>query len=571
MALSVYAQPSVTLLANSYTGKPGDTITFTYSYDLDGQTFDRTEIKFDGARLDRVDGAINNDGEFIWTATPGTHVFRIYLRTLNGEVDPSGNPIKIMRHDLAVVQISGWETNQFSHPGLSLSNSEIDVIKKNVFGSDPHPMKHGWNTLPGKSSYTPNPHATLQGDGYQKDWDNDGKMLYRIALKWAIGGEDKYGDAAVRILNGWASTCKQLWYEDGSVYPFLHITHFMHDWLESAELLKHYNGGYTGWSDADIKKFDDQYVRGILVPMALAWWGNIGNPYATQNQPLNVAKSRIMLGIYLDDKALFQSGYDHLVTTMHGDHYGNYWYKDIFGYDSVSLMELSIGPNGEYMEINRDPAPNSHWGMCKASTQLAAEVLWHQGYDIYDMIFHNEVTPRFLQGQKWIMKGTLGGGITMSKNGETVDLNGDRNYEIIYNHYQHRQGGKYEFPLLEQYVAQKRAGGEDSINSSYESIAVLTHADLSKDQTKNQVHFDKIEKINFSVNITNTGMLLLNYNCFDKNAQVKLFDLSGRLLFDVDFSKAENKNVSLEGLRKGVYMIRLKSTAGTVVKKVLYK
>jgi hypothetical protein len=317
LAAEMAIAQSVNVKASADTGDPGDKITFTYSYDLGGYTYDRTEIKFDGAPLDRVDGAINNDGEFIWTATPGTHVFRLFLRFITGK-DSDGKNIKKSLQTMAIVQISGWETNEFSHPGLSLSSEEIEVIKKNVFGSAPHPMKDAWNKLYVDVNHKPQAVEIVKWPDDKAKWDGDGNGIYRLALKWAISGEDKYGAAAVRILNDWGSTCKKMW--DNGVYPFLHVTHRMDGWLLAAEILKHYNGGYSGWSKADIKVYDEQYVRGVLVPMALGWWGNVGHPYSTQNQPLNVAKSRIMIGIYLDDKALFQSGYDHLFNTLHGDH-----------------------------------------------------------------------------------------------------------------------------------------------------------------------------------------------------------------------------------------------------------
>ena len=64
--------------------------------------------------------------------------------------------------------------------------------------------------------------------------------------------------------------------------------------------------------------------------------------------------------------------------------------------------------------------------------------------------------------------------------------------------------------------------------------------------------------------------IAINYSGTEK-AQVKLFNLSGRLLSKLDFSKASNKNISLKGFRKGMYIISLKSVAGLKVQKVLYQ
>ena len=94
---------------------------------------------------------------------------------------------------------------------------------------------------------------------------------------------------------------------------------------------------------------------------------------------------------YLDDESLFQDGCDHLMKArLHGG-----GYSKIFGRNPISLMELSIGPNGEYMEINRD---RGHMGMCVATTQKCAEILWHQDVDLYGMKFHEDEKPRILLG-----------------------------------------------------------------------------------------------------------------------------------------------------------------------------
>ncbi|MEE9382117.1 MAG: hypothetical protein V3V08_01720 [Nannocystaceae bacterium] len=387
--------PSMTLSASAETGDPGDKITFTWSYNTGGDSLDRLEIKLDGASVD-------DTGSYVWTATPGSHVFRAYIRTASG-----GD--KQYRHALAVVNISGWETSRFSHPGLTLTGAELDVIKENVFGDDSHPMKSAWGGFSPNPNHTPNAREVVNmKDSAQKaDWDKDTRAVYPLALKWAISGDAEYGDAAVRILNDYGSTCRQLWYDDIDVYPFLHSTHLIHDWALAAELLKHYDGGYEGWAKEDIKIFDEGYMRQAVVPITLGWWGNVGNPYSSQNQPLNVAKARIMVGIYLDDAALYQSGYDHFLVTQHGPSYGGTQYKDVFGVDYVHLMELSIGLGGEYLEINRD---EEHMGMCVASTQMMAETLCHQGEDVYDLIIREEETPRFLQGVRWLTEAALGGG-----------------------------------------------------------------------------------------------------------------------------------------------------------------
>ena len=85
----------------------------------------------------------------------------------------------------------------------------------------------------------------------------------------------------------------------------------------------------------------------------------------------------------------------------------------VVGYGYVSLFELSVGLGGEYMEINRGAMPDGqsglpydkgHLGMCVIATQNCAEILWHQGYDMFDMKLHNEKLPRLFKVQNGLLR-----------------------------------------------------------------------------------------------------------------------------------------------------------------------
>ncbi len=493
---SVQAQ-SISLSSNTISGIPGDTITFDYGYDVGSESKDRTEIKFDGADLGRSDvhaGTTSNvvnsptvgGGRFTWTATPGTHVFRMHLRT------KAADGTKKYITDMKVVQISGWETNEFSHPGLLLSEDEIDRIKEKINAPASSATKTAWNSYNARWNYTSEYGgwqlaAITPTNDVKRAHYHDSNHLIENAVAWALSGEDKYADAVIGILNAWAATTEQWWGPDGGVYPFLTTTHYMDRWVIAAEIMRDYKGGYTGWLPEDRAQFE-LFARNVMVPVTLGWWGNLGNPLGSSNQPLNVAKARIVLGIYLDDKALFQSGYDHMFTTMHLSRNLNPGLAGALNQwpatspinksgTSLSIFELSIDKGGEYTEVNRTPAPNlGHMGMSNEAIQLMAEALCHQGFDMYDMQVGSESSPRFLQGQEWLER-IESPGITMqlhTSRGNITATNPTRDYEAAYNHYKYRSTGNYDLSALEAYVAQKRA-------ASTKGLDVLIHSDLSKD------------------------------------------------------------------------------------------
>ena len=465
-ALGQSPEPTFSSTADRLTADPGEVITFTILEDRNGARVERRRLAIDGYFLDW--GA----GEHEWVATPGTHVLRHYLRW----IEPNGD--RVNRQHYVIVQVSGWEKEGgYNHPGLTLSEDELDTIRANVRGQTYHPMQDGAGHLRWDRGYQHfavetldmHDHHTGRDHAAKRGWNRDGGMVWRLALKWAIEGDEAAADKAVEIMMAWANTCNLMMREDTDVYQFLHLTHAINGWLEGAEILKHYHGGYDGWSQEDRDTYDNQYVRKHLVPLSLGWQGNIGSPFGTQNQPLNVAKARIMLGIYLDDETLFQDGYDHLFEPR----LYNNQYEELFGHNPISLMELTISPTGEYMEINRDPG---HMGMCVHTTQTCAEILWHQGIDMYGMKIHEDETPRLLLGLEWLTRAAYGGAPSTREGNVKLGQGRIGDYEAMYNHYHHRMNDQY--PLPQRFVGHVMTQREARRGNR----RTLTHADLSENQ-----------------------------------------------------------------------------------------
>ncbi len=481
---TVKQSPVTKLSASSVTGKPGDIITFNIDEQLFGVPLDRRELTFDGYDVSKTWGKTHQ-----WKAEPGYHTLRLYIRWVDGETE-EGRINKVHLQKMLTVKISaGEKQGGYNHPGLIISDDELEVIRKNVFGDAPHSMKAGWENLNPDLNYKPNPQEILNMQERivkRKAWDSDGFAVLDHALKWAISGDKRYGDKAVEILNAWSSTCKQIFLEDEDVYQFLHGTNSMDRWLNAAELLKYAGGGFDGWRKEDIEQFDNDHVRKLLVPLALGWPGNIGSPFGTQNQPLYVAVARVYLGIYLDDEAMLKSGYDYffkknryvyddlgtksyLIDLPEND------YLKVFGEKPINLFELSIGIGGEYMERNRD---EGHMNMCVHAIQKIAEPLRHQGMDdVYTMKFLDEETPRYLQSIYWLSKGALEGGTATSKIGDVEFSTGRlQNVEQVYNYYHHILKDKYPLPKsFLKYVIEKRELQKGNLD-------VLLYGDLSKNE-----------------------------------------------------------------------------------------
>jgi hypothetical protein len=476
---TVEKSPVTKLSASELTGNPGDIITFNIDEQLFGVPLDRRELTFDGYDVSKTWGETHK-----WKAEPGYHTLRLYIRWIDGET-AEGKVNKVHLQKMLTVKISGAEKQSgYNHPGLIVDDKELAIIRRNVLGDAPHPMKAGWENLSPDLNYKPSPQEILNMQVFdvKKAWDRDGSAAINHALKWAISGDERYGNKAVEILNAWSFICKQIFTESEDVYQFLHGTNSMAKWLNAAELLKHVDGGFKGWKKQDIENFDNNYVRKLFVPIALGWPGNIGSPYGTQNQPLYVAVSRVFLGIYLDDEAMLKSGYnyffkknryyfDDLGTKPYLVNLPENDYQKVFGEKPINLFELSIGKGGEYMERNRD---EGHMNMCVSAIQQIAEPLRHQGIDdVYTMKFFDEKTPRFLQGVYWLSKGALEDGTPTTKLGKVKFSTGRlQSVEQVYNYYHHILKDKYPLPeSFLKFIKEKRKTQKGGLD-------VLLHGDL---------------------------------------------------------------------------------------------
>lgn len=542
---------------------PGDVVTIHHKQDVSSN---RTDLVWDGEDVNWKDG-------YQWTATPGVHIFRMYPRDLSNG--------KGHDHDWGVIIVSGAkDPGAFRNPGTVATQGQLDQIRKNIKISG-HPMASAWSSYNHPStSHTPNPVDTMnmKNATHKTYWKKDRAKLYQLALVWAVGGEQKYADAAIKILNAYASTNKSLMAQGIDFYPFLHTTHWLFQWFESADLLKNakVNGKGSGWKDADIKTFDT-YASEVLTPMTLGWRGTTGGPWGGQNQAFNVAMGRLQAGIYLNDTTVFNKGIHLLYDKRYGP-YGGTSFEPIFGHEKVSLFELTINSHhtpGEYQEVNRDLG---HMGMCSATSHQIAYTLWCQnGYsdyaDFYGKIFYDDPAPRYFQGQNWLAKGTFTSGVPYSKKGAggTIKLDAGcvGSCQQVYNHYHYLLNDKYQ--LSQDYVNYAKGGSNTSSRDR------LLHARLNDGWEEGPVGNDiantaavSLLKSAFSMTIGSNRMLTITNSGAIKKTTVKLFNLSGKLIKNAAMDK-KSKTVSLKGLNRGLFLIKIQGDGVREIEKILLK
>ncbi len=404
--------------------EPDDEITFEISENIPGPTT-RNVFFLDYVNINWQDG-------HKWKATPGIHMVRRYIRWLANtptSVVEDNDATQDFMHKWVVIIVedpNGVNLDEFRHPGLEATASQLEQIQQNVLING-HPMRTAWqsfrNTANGYLNYTPNGMDTLNMAGFNKvyrnQWDKDGKALYRLSLAWAISGDNRYADKAIEILNDWSYKNKALRTTYTSQYAFLHQTHCYGLWINGAELLRYYKGKNnvsSGWSDVDIAQWD-KYFREVFAPMTMGWGGHGNGVWGGQNQNLNVYKSRMMAAIHANNRGMFDAA-SYLMFTNQRAFAEN---QAVHGKATITYVEQSIGSVnhfGEVMEISRNDVTKPDWGhasMCTSTITQMANFLWHQkGYinenDFYGLVIDNNPKPRLLHMIDWLTDFSITGG-----------------------------------------------------------------------------------------------------------------------------------------------------------------
>lgn len=200
----------------------------------------------------------------------------------------------------------------FIHPGVLSGKAELDELKAAVDDNDGSPKVAGYNQLAeeslGNLNYQPTPYADVYviASGScpeEKAFRQDAHALYIHAIKWVVTGNLAHRDKAIEIADAWASKFVRIIPETNKPnQSTLEASWALPIWVAGAEILKYYNDGASGWSSV---KFD-WFVREILNYVN-------GNIYQTANWLISKDLSLMASGVFLNDKDLYNQGYNHVV------------------------------------------------------------------------------------------------------------------------------------------------------------------------------------------------------------------------------------------------------------------
>ncbi|MFD1255445.1 alginate lyase family protein [Mucilaginibacter terrae] len=322
---------------------------------------------------------------------------------------------------ITTVFVKAQSVKQFIHPGILHTQSSLQLIKEAVKAGE-QPWKDGFKAL--ASNELSGAYYKLQGpfDSVSRDAtrrlhsaqiEHDSNAAYYNALMWALSGKKAHAQKAIEILNAWSYGLKAIVYADAPLLAAFDGSQL----VNAAEILR-YTG--AGWKPEDIAQCEKMFKE-VFYPVMKDF-----APYANGNWGNAAIKAIMGIGVFCNDRAIFDSAVD-------------YYYN---GKGNASLPNY-IYETGQCQESGRDQA---HAQLGLGNLAEACEIGYNQGLDMYGAL-----NNRLLIGFEYTAKYNLGVDVPYTMHPDvnnkyrftkiSDDHRGDFRpiYEMVYNHYVNRK------------------------------------------------------------------------------------------------------------------------------------
>jgi hypothetical protein len=256
----------------------------------------------------------------------------------------------------------------FSHPGVSLTTEQLTAMRDRIAAkaepwySDYLRMK---NTVPNSLASLDFQvvaragvgRGTPAGSGNIKDYEYSSAAAYFHALQWVITGDARHADKVVEILNAWSSTLTQIDGRDQILGAGLSTLKL----INAAEIVRYYDGGYTGYADEDFASFQ-KLMRNVVYPVIQ----DAGAPMIANGNWDGAAIVAVeAIGVITDDAAIFDEA-----TSMYQSPYIN------------GSLENYVTDWGQIQESARDQA---HAQLGIGLMADVSTIAGNQGVDLWSL------------------------------------------------------------------------------------------------------------------------------------------------------------------------------------------
>lgn len=141
---------------------------------------------------------------------------------------------------------------------------------------------------------------------------NDAKLAYYLALRYQLKGSTAAANAAVAILNDWATNCKGFLRLDGYANNIPDPNEYLmtiqaYQFANAAELLRN----YSGWQNSDFQKFQN-WIRQTFADVAYLFLSGRDNLHYWLNWDLAALNALVSVGVLCDDQSLVDYALDYI-------------------------------------------------------------------------------------------------------------------------------------------------------------------------------------------------------------------------------------------------------------------
>ena len=329
----------------------------------------------------------------------------------------------------------------FVHPGIAHTTASIDRVKSKLESSE-EPWASEWENFKkspfASLDWTAKPSANVERGSYNipdigsSEFYSDGTAAYSLALRWVLSGDQAYAKKSAEIINAWSTTLETVTNHDAKLLIGMAGLKY----CNAAELLRH---TWNGWPESNQEKFRSM-LRGVWYPVIEDFY-----PSANGNWDASIMQTMIAMGVFLDDREIFERAVDYYLEGEGNGAIGNYFNEF-----------------GECQESGRD---QTHTQMGLEFLANTAETAWNQGVDLYGALDN-----RLLLGFEYTAKYNLGFDVpyepyrSFEERYFYKEIARDSRgrlrpmYDKIYNHYHNRLGLDAEYTSL---AADKSRDGKE--------------------------------------------------------------------------------------------------------------
>jgi hypothetical protein len=338
----------------------------------------------------RVSG---DDAELLWLPINGdTNPAHYNVAGTDAAVVLAGGRMSATLSDLSIgvheytVEYNGggYETSAdvivriFSHPGILQTAEDLERMKQRVqekaepWYSDYQRLLHSVPYDLSSLDFETTVFANVGRGGAPSDsanighFEKAGNAAYFNALQWVITGEDKYAANAADILGKWAHALKVIDGRDRILGAGINA----YKYASAAEIIRYYNGGYSGYGDADFKALQDMMINVVYPVIQDAAAPMLANG----NWDAAAIVSMMAIGVLCDNTEIF----DRAMAL----------YQDIHVNGSIFAY---IHESGQNMETGRDQA---HALLAIGYMAEISLIAFHQQEDLYSL-YDNRLAKAF--------------------------------------------------------------------------------------------------------------------------------------------------------------------------------